>query len=169
MTKLVTIVALLFAASPAFADDAPTSWTPSDPGSYRLEVLALDASAVAGVAMGHNSATVVGLSIATYALGAPILHLAHHRPGNAFGSFVLRAGLPVVAAAVGWSLAGGYGGNSEIPSGAGGAALGLVVGVITASSIDIGVLSKAEPAPQVAPAITPTAHGGMTVGLTGSF
>jgi hypothetical protein len=44
-----------------------------------------------------------------------------------------------------------------------------VAGVITASAIDIGVLSRAEAAPQLAPAITPTAHGGMTFGLTGSF
>jgi hypothetical protein len=57
----------------------------------------------------------------------------------------------------------------DVPSGAGGAVIGLVAGVIAASSIDIGVLAKAEPPPRLEPAIAPTAHGGMTFGLTGSF
>jgi membrane associated rhomboid family serine protease len=170
--KWLTIAVLLFAASPAFADAAPDDpvwpWTPSDPSSYRLEVVAVDATAVAGVAIGHNSTAVIGLSIATYALGAPILHLVHHRPGNALGSFLLRVALPVAGGALGWMLTSGVSGP-DIPSGAGGAVIGLVAGVITASSIDIGVLSRAEPAPQLAPAVTPTANGGMTFGLTGSF
>ena len=69
--------------------------------------VAVDATAVAGIAIGHNSTGVIGLSIATYALGAPILHLVHHRPGNALGSLLLRVALPVAGGGLGWMLTSG--------------------------------------------------------------
>jgi len=37
-----------------------------------------------------------GLSIGTFALGAPIVHVAHGRPLVALGDFVLRLGVPFV-------------------------------------------------------------------------
>ena len=180
MTKTWLIAGVLgLAAAPAFAEppglsppsqpDSVWPWTPADPGSYRLEVVTVDASAIAGVALGHNSTAAIGLSIATYALGSPILHLVHHRPGNALGSFVLRVGLPAAGTALGWMVTSGGSSESDIPAGAGGAVIGLVAGVIAASSIDIGVLAKAETPPPVTPAIAPTGHGGMTFGLAGSF
>jgi hypothetical protein len=172
-TYLVSLALALGSASPVFADPPAAEpawpWTPSDPSSYRLEVVAIDASAVAALAIGHNSTFVIGLSIATYALGSPIIHLVHQRPGNALGSFVMRVGMPVAGATLGYLLTSGSSGGGEVPSWAGGAALGFVAGVIAASAIDIGVLAKAEEPPSLAPAVTPTAHGGMTFGLTGSF
>ena len=172
-TYLMSLALALASASPAFADPLAAEpawpWTPSDPSSYRLEVAAVDASAVAALAMGHNSTLVVGLSIATYALGSPILHLVHQRPGNALGSFVMRVGLPVGGATLGYLLTNGSSGGEEIPGWVGGAALGLVAGVVAASALDIGVLAKAEETPHLAPAVTPVAHGGMTFGLAGSF
>jgi hypothetical protein len=172
-TYVVSIALALAAASPAFADppvaEPAWPWTPSDPSSYRLEVVAIDASTVAVLALGHDSTLVVGLAIATYALGSPILHLVHQRPGNALGSFALRVALPVGGATLGYLLSNGSSGSGDIPSWVGGAALGLVAGVVGASAIDIGVLAKGEDAPRLAPAITPTLHGGMTFGLGGSF
>jgi hypothetical protein len=172
MTRTMLLL-VLAATSPAFADPAPIDpvwpWTPADPGSYRLEVVAVDASAVAMLAIGHDSTAVVGLAIATYALGSPILHLVHHRPGNAVGSFALRVGLPLAGAALGYALTSGGPSSSDIPAGAGGGLIGLIGGVIAASAIDIGALAKDETAPRVAPAVTPIAHGGVTFGLGGAF
>ena len=122
VTKTWLIAAVLgLAAAPAFSEplglsppsqpDSVSPWTPPDPGSYRIEVVGVDASAIAGVALGHNSTAVIGLSIATYALGSPILHLVHHRPGNAIGSLVLRVGLPAAGTALGWTITSG--GSSE--------------------------------------------------------
>ena len=167
--RLFIVVALLFAAQPAFADIFDSG--PSQPvDSYRLEVAAVDVGAVTLLAVGHNSTGMVGLSIATYALGGPILHFAHGRIGTGVADLFLRTGLPVLGGLAGYALTGGATGDGDIPAWAGAAALGLVGGVIAASAIAIGHFAKADEAPpRVAPAVTPTAHGGMTFGLAGRF
>ena len=159
-------------AQPAFADpfwDPPA--TPVE--SYRLEVAAIDAGAVAVAAIGHNSTFVVGLGVATYMLGAPIAHLFHERPGAAVGSLLLRTGVPVLGALIGYAAteSSGGGGEPAIPAGVGGAGVGLIAGTIAASAIDIGVLARGDVVPAVAPTAPPFAggHGGLTFGLAGRF
>jgi hypothetical protein len=164
----LTIVVLL-AAQPAFADIFDSG--PSGPvDSYRLEVVAVDASAVAALAIGHNSNAVIGLSIATYALGAPILHIAHGRIGTGVASLFLRAGLPLLGGLAGYALTADMPDGNDLPGWAGGVAVGLIAGTIAASAIDVGVFAKGDEAPpRVAPAVAPTSQGGMTFGLAGRF
>ncbi len=83
-------------------------------------------------------------------------------------SLALRIGLPLVGATLGYLATDGAS-SSDIPAGAGGALVGLVLGIAGASTIDIGALAGADAAPQLAPAVTASAHGATTFGLTGSF
>ncbi|HEX4456303.1 MAG TPA: hypothetical protein VH143_35825 [Kofleriaceae bacterium] len=160
------VVAGLVAAKPAFAD-APVD-------SYRLEVAGADAAVVGALALGHNSDAVIELSIATYALAGPIIHAVHGRYGTAAGSLFMRAALPLLGGVLGYALTAGTtsngGGEPALEGGAGGAIVGVVAGAVAASAIDIGVFAKGDGGlPRLAPAITPTAHDGMTFGVAGRF
>jgi hypothetical protein len=175
MMKTWLIAASLGIATSAFAEPpgiTPLSEPASPPqtvdGSYRLQIAAVDAGVIAAFAIGHNNGTVDSLALLTYVVGAPIVHLVHDQPTSAVESAGLRLGLPLVGILLGSKLAAdpNYP-DSDAPIA--GAALGAVVGAVVASALDIGVLAKHETGPRVGPAIAPTAHGGMTFGLSGSF
>jgi hypothetical protein len=164
-TLLVSVPA--FADPPGLTEPAPSPSTPAV-DSYRLEVFALDAGVTVALVAGNRNGGVVGLALTTYLLGAPILHLMHDRPGTAVASAGLRIGLPLVVGLLGArAFADSRDPDSDGPIA--GAALGVMGGAITASAIDIGMFAKGDDRPHVAPAVTPTANGGMTFGLAGSF
>jgi hypothetical protein len=113
----------------------------ADGGS--LALLLGGAATTSSRSSGTAGALLLG-SLATYSLGAPIIHLAHNRPGAALGSFGLRWGVPFVGAllGVGFGYAScGKGNNDGVCYGLYGA-LGLTLGTIGAIAIDSAVLAR---------------------------
>lgn len=130
--------------------------------------------------------------LATYAIGAPIIHLAHGSGGKALGDLALRVGTPFGAAFVGGiAFAATAPAGTDGIAGLGrimvGMAYGAVAGVGIAIGIDAIVLARedvpaakaadvAHAAPRPAPAqhasIVPTfapTPGGATAGVAGTF
>jgi len=122
------VLGLLTVSTPALALDPPAaSSSPAEdsathaastevvePG-YHLELAALDASALAvgatGAWLASNDSTASGNALAiagfvTYAYGGPILHGFNRGTSHGFGSWGLRAGIPIVGALVGRATAG---------------------------------------------------------------
>ena len=111
----------------------------------------------------HDREYVFGLGLATYFLGAPILHVLHHRNGTALESLALRVGLPLGAMLVGGAVASGSNADDF-----GGIAVGLIAGVVAAGAIDIGYLSVAERPATFSPSVI-VSHGAMTLGVARAF
>ena len=145
---------------------------------YRLTLVALDAAAlvmVLGAAAAENELLAVG-GVGTYALGAPVVHLAHGQPGRSLISLTLRVGVPALGIAImTTSLA-------SCESCAGGAIFGGVVvlgGIVTAIIVDDAFLGNVpKPLPQterrsslrigVSPIIEPKAKP-LGLSLLGAF
>jgi hypothetical protein len=109
------------------------------------------------------------LALATYAIGAPMVHLLHNRGSRAAASLALRLGAPLV---LGFAAAGiaTNAGTSSTDGSAAAALLGGMLGVIAASVIDAAVLAKGDPLPASTHlTVTAPRDGGMTFGLAGSF
>jgi hypothetical protein len=176
------------AVQPASAAPA-TRW-------YGVELLVSDLASTGLVAVGAVAGDwrPVAAGVGTFALGAPAIHAVHGHAGKAVGSFFLRVGGVVTAAALGAALAAGTarcagsedGGILSCSDGAAlaGGAIGLALGTIAASAIDIAVLAretvpaKAQDQPQsggvsLAPFVAPRSEArgasGVLVGVTGSF
>jgi hypothetical protein len=94
-------------------------------------------SAAVGPAVG-------AVAIATYVLGGPIVHASHGRWGAAAGSLALRVGLPVTFALIGHELDQCKASDDSDVCGAGGPALGLVLGIGAAIAVDSAVLAREE-------------------------
>lgn len=151
--------------------------------SYWYQTLAADGLAITFVALaanghGGDSDSLAKLGIGTYLLGAPLIHVSKGRPGRALGSLAMRVGLPFVGALIGSALEPTYKCYDEYddcgPDGVSGeVVLGAVLGVVGASLIDATVLAKGDaPKAKAQPTWTPTAratHGGVALGLTGTF
>jgi hypothetical protein len=183
--------ALAFAlATAAHAEDRPPPETPgawygwqtllSDGSATGLWVLAAaldDAKYTSGSLQTYENLSNVTLALgfATYALGAPAIHLLHDQTHEAWGSFALRLGLPVAGGLAGGLLANASCGNSgddEVPCAIVGGVLGAVAGGVTAILIDAVVLAR-EPAERsttkrVQPVFVPGPGGG-TFLLAGQF
>jgi hypothetical protein len=189
---LVTATALT--AATARADDDSTAPKPkkSEPEEtwYGWQTLSTDGAALALlIAAGSTTqsssttGTLALASLGTYALGGPVVHLAHDRARTAAGDLVVRVSVPLATTVLGAMI-----GNAVIPPSpcegdgpcGGGIAFGLVglgVGVLTASIVDAAVFGY-EPAaarPHDQPnqdasrvLIAPTVGLG-TVGAVGSF
>ncbi len=85
------------------------------------------------------------LALGAYGLGAPIVHAVHHNPGKGLASFGLRLGMPIAGAFAGASAASGCNGFlCEVD----GAAIGMLIGLAGAVTIDATVLAyEARPRP----------------------
>jgi hypothetical protein len=113
-------------------------------------------------------------ALMTYGLGGPIVHLAHGRPGAAFGSFAARAGLPLVGFGVGMVAQGGQCGEFCILP----VLLGMA-GIPAAIALDAAVIArepvKRPPPSSVAlvqrltPSVAPRREGGVELSLAGAF
>ena len=143
--RVVTLLAVLTISTVAAAQ--PPGLTPMQEPvapervevepAYRLQTAGVDLSAL--LMMSTGSSAGVGAGIATLALGAPALHLYHHQPGRAVASLGLRVGLPLIGMAIGAGAA-QKGTDAEIAL----PGIGAVIGLVAASAIDIGYLSRAE-------------------------
>lgn len=112
---------------------------------------------------------VIGLGVASYALGGPIVHFAHRNPGRAFASLALRIGLPIIlgygAIAIICGDSGEFCGLVAIPGGA--------LGIATAITLDASVLARDQvPVNRAAFSIVPTLRVDReraSIGLIGTF
>lgn len=110
---------------------------------YGWQTLTLDgiAFAMTASAVALNSEIVGYTSVATYAVGAPIVHLVQGHPFKGLGSLGLRVGLPIAGAAIGTKLAASCGGDFGC---IGEAFLGAMVGVGAAVTLDAALLAYDE-------------------------
>ena len=124
--------------------------------SYRLQTLLSDLTVVGlGVVASktdNGSGDSLGpLAVGVYFLGAPAVHMYHHHYARAAASLALRVGLPLLGVMIGSSL--GKGQCSQYcdnDSDLAGAVFGGMAGVLAASLIDIGYLSRGETVAQPA-------------------
>lgn len=165
-------------ALPPVELEPPPVAPPSGRTWYGWQNLTADGAAVvflvfAAGASGQGNDSLAWASLTTYALGGPIIHLAHGNPGTALGSVALRVGAPIGGAMLGCGAGGGDGEFGCL----GGAALGFLAGYVTAVAVDAGALAYEEhEAPRgyskARPLVVPTAgltrHGG-TLGLQAIF
>src|SRR5262249_5737754 len=114
-------------APPGLTPEAPPS-LPADTGTsntvtegYPGQILAADGAAIgmfvaAGRSNDADSAQHwAALGLFTYALGAPIIHLTHHRLGRGAASLGLRVAMPFLG---GMLFGGGHGGDETVAIGA---------------------------------------------------
>jgi hypothetical protein len=145
--------------------------------SYRGQTLLADGIA-AGLLIAALSSddyeqgeSLAKLSLGTYALGAPIIHLTKGRSGHALGSVAMRIGFPILGGLLGDSMSKDcydyYCGSNDDEI-----VLGIFAGAITASALDAIYLAKGDAPKQPEPAWTPTARatqGGFALGASGRF
>ncbi len=86
---------------------------------------------------------VATLGLATYALGPPIVHFARGSVARGFGSLGLRVATPILFGVIGASLEDCSG--AEFFCGASGAAVGVLLGVGGAITLDAALLSYDDP------------------------
>jgi hypothetical protein len=171
-TVLAVVVALAAASAraqslPAYGEEPTARVDPPQPGTgYRLQIIAADALSVAalgGLAITQHYAynprisdVVGGAALGGYALGGPIIHMAHRQWNRGAISLALRVGLPVIGAVVGFKSATCTPG--EWFCGVGEAVAGLAIGAGAAAVIDSAfvVPSSASDTPEPARATTAT-------------
>jgi hypothetical protein len=157
----------------------PPSETPATEEStassktYSGQIVLADVICIAAAPLG-------GVSLLAYPFAAPIIHGVHGHGGRATGSLALRLVLPLSTALAGAFLeASSRGKNSDCGEMDGcylaGAAVGLVVGMIVASTIDAAVLARLSdrtPPSMTTSASLPTvslARSGLRFGWRGRF
>ncbi|HEY3664369.1 MAG TPA: hypothetical protein VGL19_00155 [Polyangiaceae bacterium] len=128
-------------------------------------MLTSDAISISLLAVGSsassNNGTVGSLGIAGYALGAPVIHLAHSRPGMTAASLGIRLPLPIVGAAIGMGLqdcSSSQASNDDWFCGGTGLVAGFFVGMALASALDASLFAWDKPEPK--------ASTGASFGLT---
>jgi hypothetical protein len=159
---------------------------------YGWQIILTDSAAIVsvGIAQAPNRNGWGDLAAVLYLGGGPVVHLSHENFGYGAGSLGLRVGLPLGGALLGAILGAATGGSNPdcswfCPSPSLiGAGVGILVGMLAASVVDIAVLaydvqpagSHAASAPlrlQLAPvAALPrdsAGHVAPTFGLVGSF
>ena len=160
----------------------PVSAPAPAPGvaSYRGQTLLADGIAAGLLVVALSSSdyntqeSMAKLSVGTYALGAPIIHVTKGRHGTALASLAMRVGLPIVGGMLGDSMSKGtecYDDYCETNNG-GEIVLGVFAGAIAASALDAIYLAKGDAPKQPEPAWTPTARAsqtGFAVGVRGTF
>ena len=167
------------AADAGASQAAPTSW-------YGWQTLTSDGSAIAlgALAYGVDKAGGTAItnvfwtaSVATFFLGAPVIHWKHGHVSKGFGSLGLRIGLPLGAFIAG-ALIGGVGcGDSDsedrlVDCRVGVGAFAALAGLVAAPIVDAAVLAREPVSPPAAPpiqaAFVPSDGGGKLV-LAGRF
>jgi hypothetical protein len=153
--------------------------------SYRKDIMISDGLSLAAMTLGPaltRDADVASFGLAGYALGAPIVHIAHGRAGAAAASFAMRAGLPIAGGFLGYKLGpvDVVCGSSDVTTGhshgscGGGSVMGLLVGMVTggvaAVYLDARYLATYEKSasPSWSAGVTRT-NGGAMVGFGRAF
>jgi hypothetical protein len=137
---------------------------------YGWQIVPIDAVAlsviVAELALGERATPAPGiLALGAYALGGPVVHLAHGRSSTALGSVALRLALPAIGALVGSSLE-----NCENDSCTGGVptVYGGLAGAVPAMVLDSALLARA-PLPVTASLSLPIGRQSLRVAVSGRF
>lgn len=166
----VSLLLPLSARADAPEEERETRW-------YGWQILLADLASVGAVVVTPaTEGKSLYLGAGGFALGGPIVHVAHGRPAIGAASLGLRLGVPLLAAAAGLYVGGetavkctpsAADGGCDDVFGAAGAALaggflGLLGGMVAASAIDIGLLAH-EPVerttPPVSVGVAPTKGG----------
>jgi hypothetical protein len=121
----------------------------TSPHWYGWQTLLVDAGSLALLAAGvkAQSTTVGDLAGVSYVVGPPVVHVAHGRVGPGIGDAFLRLGVPVAFAVVGGLIAADTASQDRssedagLPVWLGGAAIGLVIGVVAAVALDAAALA----------------------------
>jgi len=169
------MAATAHAEPPGLTPVAPVSETVTEElPSYRWETALADGATIAmGIAASKSNSDGL-VVVAGYLLGAPLVHLVNNHGDRAAASLGLRVGLPIVGllvgGAIGRSQCDAYCDNeSDIAF----AVLGTLTGVVAASAIDIGYLSRGETITHARPSIGPTLSTGpnnsVRLGIGGTF
>jgi hypothetical protein len=192
MTRLTRLVfafasaALVMVSSrDARADDGETDKEGVEqPRPYGWQTLLVDAGA-AGLFLGgvfHGETRILEAGAAAYALGPPLVHVAHGHVGRAGADAAIRVLGPPVVGAIGFGLGLGAGvvltGNDPEARivvggllGYTGLVVGAIGGYVAAVAVDAAVLAQ-EPARKPAVALAPTldlGRGRASVGIGGAF
>lgn len=87
----------------AQVDAAGRAPEPSREHWYGWQTLATDGAAASqfALAAGTHNPAFLGLGVGTFALGAPIVHLAHHRPWMALLDLGFRVVVPLIGLSIG--------------------------------------------------------------------
>lgn len=126
--RSLAFVLLLIAATSRSARAQENNW-------YGGETIVVDLASIATTVVGAsaNSSGLAVVGLGGLALGGPIVHFAHGRPGAALGSLALRVGLFVAGKFIGDGCGGVYVG-----------ALGGLIGVVGAITLDAALLAHGE-------------------------
>lgn len=122
-------LALVGRVTPAAADD----------DGYGEQTMAVDASviALAGVGLAEQRDPLAVAALVGYAVGAPLVHLAHGELETSGLSLLTRFGAPLAGGVVGYILGGG-----DRIGGVVGVGLGLAVGAVVAMVTDAAVYAS---------------------------
>jgi hypothetical protein len=166
--------------TPLVSEEQPPAPPPQGVQSYRGQTLLADGIAAGLVLVlvtkqDKSSEAFGKLGLATYALGAPIIHLTKSRTGHALVSVTMRIGLPIAGALLGNAMDDGFECHIDVcddnsPSDE--MVLGVVAGFVAASALDAIYLAKGDAPKQPEPSWSPTARatpGGFALGVRGSF
>jgi hypothetical protein len=110
-------------------------------GASMLLLLAGAATASSDAA-GDSGDTMVTMGLVGYEFAPGIIHFAHGNPGRGFASFGIRLGMPIAGIILGAASASGCDG---FECEAGGAALGLLLGMGGAMALDAAVFAYDDP------------------------
>jgi len=141
---------------------------------YGWQVLAADAAGIIGT-IGCTTAADSAVCVVPFMIAAPTVHLSHGRPLQALASLGLRVALPIAGAIIGAQAANCT--EGEWLCGVGEAALGVLIGTVTASMVDAFSLStEVRERPTATPSrlsfLAPSVSAGpngASFGLRGSF
>jgi hypothetical protein len=181
------LVVLLSLTATAFAQDPPerVPLVPTAPAAgatdaaapegdlhwYGWQNLGVDLAATAilagGVASENKGLLVAGAGV--YAFGSPLVHFSRGHVGRGVGSLALRVGAPLLTgllteASIDCDNNNCDGAEYLMPFVTGG-----MVAIGAALLDDVAFTFEREPARTWTPVVTPVAHGGMTLGLAGTF
>lgn len=124
----------------------------SETEHYGLQSAAFDVASlgIAAAALSTNSEGLGYVSLGTYLVGSPIVHLAHGEPLRALGSLGLRAAVPTISGFVAVGISGEKGLGGLFP-----AAIGVGIGAAVAMVIDDVLLAQHEVRPEPTIAFSP--------------
>lgn len=135
---VIAVVAVVtVTAATAHADDSvEDEW-------YGWHIMPVDAASIGLIAYGvaDGESTAVFSGFAGYALGGPIVHLAHERWWESAGSLGLRLGLPLTGVLIA-NLLDSSGGNTFSAGGFANAMLWLTAGTVSAMALDYIFLAQ---------------------------
>lgn len=155
-----------FAADPTFADETvpaasdkpsgqPPTSGPTEKYWYGYQTLIADGASLGAMLLGSASPAFGYVGVGGYLAGGPIVHFANKNPGAAVTSMLMRPLLPVLGAVIGYAAAGSCRERPNEPGeidifgdcflhGVGEAAIGALVGMSIAVTIDAAALARGE-------------------------